>query len=363
MDSVYRVMTSPPVHTVTNLDGPTRHQQRREADKEGCRAPTEVPGGHYKCHTPVATPANIPIPKDDPQATRDTRHTNINMVNSISYPEGTVCKLECEKGWTVLVSQRGRHQLTCTPGAHWDHRPPLCYRKVAPALSRGECEDLTIARSHSLLSYMPLPMFTTASGVAARVTCLLEVESGGRNIRTCTAQDPELETTSTCTYTITVPDEYRDPDVIFLSDPSVGVGVKPYYNQPTTAQPYQPTTAQPFHPTTAQSFHPTTAQPYHPTTAQSFHPTTAQSNHPTTAQSFHPTTAQPYNPTTAQPYHPTTAQPYPNLTKHQTTSTQNRDLPLHELDNEYVDEAGYNYDVFDGDYGGGDIDIYEEFGL
>ncbi|KAK3879224.1 hypothetical protein Pcinc_016188 [Petrolisthes cinctipes] len=261
--------------------------KRREADKEGCSAPTEVPGGHYKCHTPVATPTNIPIPKDDPQATRDIRHTNINMVNSISYREGTVCKLECEKGWTVLVSQRGRHRLTCTPGAHWDHRPPLCYLKVAPTLSRGECEDLTLARSHSLLSFMPLPIFTTASGVAARVTCLLEVESGGRNIRTCTAQDPELETTSTCTYTITVPDEYRDPDVIFIRNPSVGVGVKPSY--------------------------------------------------------------------------PTADQPYPNHTKHQTTFTQYKDLPLHQLDNEYEDEDGYNYDVFDEDYGGG-IDSYEEFG-
>lgn len=119
------------IKATTNLIDNICTPEQPEGDTEGCSAPAEVPGGHYKCHTPVATPAYIPIPKDDPQVIRDARDATTGMVNFISYPEGTVCKLECEKGWTVLVSQRGRRRLTCTPGAHWDHRPPLCYRKVS----------------------------------------------------------------------------------------------------------------------------------------------------------------------------------------------------------------------------------------
>ncbi|XP_063858521.1 uncharacterized protein LOC135099848 isoform X2 [Scylla paramamosain] len=176
----------------------------------GCKAPPDVPGGHYSCWVPVGRPV-VPIPKDDPSAPRSPRETN-----SAHHAEGTVCELNCGHGRTIAVSQRGRRRLTCTPGGHWDHRPPSCRLQVSPVLQDGDCKDTTLKPPHSPLSFLPLPNFRTSSGVAARVTCVLEARSEGSHTRTCTAEDPELETATHCKYRITLLDAAPDPDAVLL---------------------------------------------------------------------------------------------------------------------------------------------------
>ncbi|XP_042236320.1 uncharacterized protein LOC121875732 isoform X1 [Homarus americanus] len=179
--------------------------------RRGCNPPPEVPRGHYVCETSTGSSRRISIPKDAPAITRDTTHVAL-----VSHLEGIVCTLHCDPGRVVGVSHRGRSKLTCAPGGHWDHRPPPCRRQVTPVLKAGECEDHSLTFPHSPLSFLPLPTFTTASGVPAHVTCLLEGTSHGLYTRTCTARDPELETSTICKYRIIVNGGNLDPDADIL---------------------------------------------------------------------------------------------------------------------------------------------------
>lgn len=64
-----------------------------------------------------------------------------------------------------------------------------------------DCIDRTVEISGSEPVELDLPQFFTYSGSAAKVTCdVNEVHETSTILRTCVAEDSELETTTTCQY-------------------------------------------------------------------------------------------------------------------------------------------------------------------
>uniref|UniRef100_A0A131YB83 Sushi von willebrand factor type a protein n=1 Tax=Rhipicephalus appendiculatus TaxID=34631 RepID=A0A131YB83_RHIAP len=129
-----------------------------------------------------------------------------NVTEGQLHPVGDVCEYICQQhGYVIPQSKVDSALKECLPNGSWSNDDfNLCQKQLAPVMVSG-CQKIEIGTEERRNTTVPLPVFSTGSGQLVNATCTPEILSdfGDFNI-TCVAEDPELRSSTSCAFQVTV---------------------------------------------------------------------------------------------------------------------------------------------------------------
>ncbi|XP_054716919.1 uncharacterized protein LOC129226343 [Uloborus diversus] len=143
---------------------------------EGCEALPTVSFGFLNCSSELGTSSLLPI--------------------------NSICRYDCHDGYTITTSQLAFSCKMCHLDGHWNSTiNPSCVSKTPPTPKQDSCIDRTILEADLERFDIPIPEFDSTSGAKLDITCIpSNVSSYDVHNISCTAYDPQLRVSSTCSF-------------------------------------------------------------------------------------------------------------------------------------------------------------------
>ncbi|XP_076327966.1 uncharacterized protein LOC143234465 isoform X1 [Tachypleus tridentatus] len=148
----------------------------------------------------------VKVPTCDPPPQPEYGYIECNTTESDKYPIGTICYYSCLSDYIIPTSQSNLHITVCLALLQWNITSfPECKKKLAPYPKEGACKDEIFETNDPSSITLEPPTFVRAQGDTAMVSCsLTTISSYGIYKNLCRATDPELQTSTSCTYKIEV---------------------------------------------------------------------------------------------------------------------------------------------------------------
>ncbi|XP_022258102.1 sushi, von Willebrand factor type A, EGF and pentraxin domain-containing protein 1-like, partial [Limulus polyphemus] len=165
---------------------------------------------------------SVKVPTCDPPPQPEYGYVECNITESDEYPIGTTCYYSCLSDYVIPKSQSNLRTRVCLDLLQWNITSlPECKKKIVPYPKKGTCNDEIFETNDPSSITLDPPTFVRAQGDAAVVNCSLTIiNSYGIHENFCRATDPELQTSTSCTYKIEVKDlEQSDSAIRLGCDP------------------------------------------------------------------------------------------------------------------------------------------------